>query len=270
MDSMDLFEAHYRMGFDQNRIGRCYISPKTWCILKEDGFVARGEDPRVFFSDGKPFVMDNTWGDASLLDQYKRYDRIRLPSTGKNLTIVPDEGRTLMVEWFKPLRVHETRDLAKDMWTPKIMRHENADLSYRGGTPGYSCAEKNHFYGFGHRTSMDEKVRHRPFLWILDTAKWKVVTSDLDNCDCFSNNIVDPTSVVEHGGKRYLDRFLLVGISQYIGDIIPSKPGVFLLYPDQKKSDILSVPNDQLLIRIEREVRHTSSLREGAKEFLDF
>lgn len=204
LDGIDLFEAHYRMGFDQNRIGRCYISPKTWCIIKEEGFVAEGEDPRVFTSDGKNFVMDNTWGNASLLDQSNRYDRIKLNSTGKNLTIIPDGGRTLMVEWFKPLRVHETQDLVKNMWTPKILRHQDPDLSYRGGTPGYRCAEKSHFYGFGHRTLLDEKTIHRPFLWILNTANWKVETSDLDTCDCFSNNIVDPTSVVEHNNKLYL------------------------------------------------------------------
>jgi hypothetical protein len=205
IEGINMLEAYYRVRYDWRALGRCYVSPDTWKIIRRsDGPVALGEDPRTLSHMGKNYVVDNTWGCSALLCPDQNFRRIMLPSSGRNYTLISHGSKVLCVEWMKPLRVHECEDLHLGVWNLVISQNKDPDVSYRGGTVGYPCIEEGVYFGFGHKTTQNGSVtRHVPFLWILDTNGWTVTTKDLD-APCFAHSLVDPTSVVMHAGKMFL------------------------------------------------------------------
>jgi hypothetical protein len=204
MEGMNVLESYYRLRYDWRALGRCYVSPDTWRVIKwSDGPVTVGEDPRMFHHGGKTYVLDNSWAASALMCPDEGFRRIGLPSNGKNYTLISHGSSVLCVEWFRPLRVHECTDLEKGEWKLKIMRDSDSDISFRGGTVGYLCKEAGIYFGFGHKTDIGESVRHVPYLWILDANKWTITTKIID-APCFANAIVDPTSLVMHDGKLFM------------------------------------------------------------------
>jgi hypothetical protein len=208
-EATGLYEAYYRTRFDSMSIGKCHIAPRFWRIVFDEGHVASGDDPRFVSHGENSFVQDNTWGNSRLLDVDDHYKAYRLPSDGKNLTIVPAGNPLYCLEWMKPLRVMMLPDpITKGYdgaWVRKISRSDGVDLSFRGGTPGYETTEKGIFLGMGHKTSeIRGRVVHRSFFWRLDTRRWKLTTHDLDVDGLFTNAIVDPTSVLQYDGRFYV------------------------------------------------------------------
>ena len=173
-------------------------------MLRDDGAVAVGEDPRCFRFAGRSYVTDNTWGASALLDEWNGYAREELPSDGKNYTLVPleEEGRLLCIEWLSPLTVWE-RGAAPGGWRLLWAADGPGDAGLRGGTPGYPCGG-GRFYGFGHRTiGAGWDVRHVPFAWTLDVSG-EAPALETRPLGGSRAAIVDPTCVVERDGRRYL------------------------------------------------------------------
>lgn len=198
-------EAFYRSQYDKRLLGRCFISLDQWSIIRDDGPIAIGEDPRVFEHDGVEMILDNTWGDSRLLLPNDRFKILQLPTNGKNLTLISHGSTTYCIEWFKPLRVHSCDDLEGGSWETKLARTQGQNLEYRGGTPGYATRDKSVYFGMGHRTIESAGLTtHCPFFWLLNVKNWNLTVADYGDEGIFSNNIVDPTCIVQHNDRYYL------------------------------------------------------------------
>lgn len=199
------FEAFYRKQYNEQTLARCTIDPKSWTISRDAGAVCPGEDPRTFAHRGVRYVVDNSWGQSSLIVPDEDFRSCRLPSKGKNLTLIPHGDALLCIEWLRPLTVLTTSESPYPETWHRLKRKasDERDTSLRGGTPGYRTPTEGIYIGFGHRTVQDASgVTHEPFAWRLDTVSWSLSTAAVDAT--FERRITDPTCVIQHEGKFFL------------------------------------------------------------------
>ena len=198
------FEAFYRQRYDTQVIGRCLIDPTTWNIIEDHGAVCPGEDPRSLTHQGIDYLVDNSWGSSSLIIPEDDYRVCRLPSKGKNLTLISHGRELLCIEWLRPLSILSTiASPYPENWKRLGRERANDDYTLRGGTPGYGTPKEGVYVGFGHRTIASlENVTHTPFAWRLDCAQWELLVEDV--AGKFERPITDPTCVIQHDGRLFL------------------------------------------------------------------
>lgn len=199
------FDAFYRCRYDEQVLGRCIIDPKTWTIIQDSGPVCAGEDPRSFSHRGVDYVVDNSLGGGSLIVPNEGYKRCKLPSKGKNLSLISCGSTLLCIEWLKPLSVLSTTESPyPETWKRIKQGRADPDYSFRGGTPGYETPAPGVFIGFGHRTIIENGVvQHTPFAWRL-AAEPGVSVSTAPVEGNFDRAITDPTCVIDHDGRLFL------------------------------------------------------------------
>ncbi|GAQ91107.1 Serine/Threonine protein kinase [Klebsormidium nitens] len=176
-DATGMFDSFYRLRYDQRALGRCLIDPSSWTIMHDFGQTCPGEDPRCISHRGTDYLLDNTWGSSSLIVPADNFKVCKLPSKGKNLSLISHGDELLCIEWLRPLTVLSTSESPyPDTWRRTRARKEIPDYSLRGGTPGYKTPVDGVYVGFGHRTTAGPKgeVKHTPFAWRLDVKNWQM------------------------------------------------------------------------------------------------
>ncbi|GAQ89841.1 Serine/Threonine protein kinases [Klebsormidium nitens] len=205
-DATGMFDSFYRLRYDQRILGRCLIDPRGWTIVHDFGQTCPGEDPRCISHKGTDYLLDNTWGSSSLIVPADNFRPCKLPSKGKNLSLISHGDELLCIEWLRPLTVLSTTESPyPDTWRRVRARKESPDYSLRGGTPGYKTPVDDRVYvGFGHRTTAGPKgeVKHNPFVWRLDVKSWQMSFAEVEAQ--LERAITDPTCVVQHDGRFYL------------------------------------------------------------------
>jgi hypothetical protein len=199
-----LFDAFYRLQYNQQMLGRCKIDPTDWSIVQDMGKTCIGEDPRCLSHRGIDYVIDNSWGNSSLIVPADDFRRCKLPSKGKNLSLIAHGDQLLCIDWLFPLTVlSSTESPYPESWTTLKRKRSPVDYELRGGTPGYKTSVDNVYVGFGHRTTTTSaSVRHTPFVWRLDVDNWQVTFAEVDIH--LERAITDPTCIIRHNGKFYL------------------------------------------------------------------
>lgn len=180
---------------------------KDFNIIEEDSNnVYIGEDPRCFIHNKRLYILDNYCNDMYLIDyQTKQY--LKLKIGGKNPSFISHKNNLYLIHYIKPFELYKL-----DINTGNVIKQEVDDdkqtlnYEYRGGTPAYKI-NKNEYYGFGHRTYYDENsiLKHDIFKWVVSfkNAKPSIKIIEVKQ-PINSNNICDPTSVIEIDNHKYL------------------------------------------------------------------
>jgi hypothetical protein len=195
-----------RRHYGRERVIKRVIIDENFDIIEDNGVTFRGEDPRCFKHNDKIYVLDNYLNDMYLIDyEKKKYMKINI--SGKNISFINHNNILYFIHYIKPFHLYTF-----DIETGNITKVEVDDdknccnYEYRGGTPGYKLNE-NEYYGFGHRTYIQNNVmKHDIFKWIVyfDNKKLPRISHYDIEQPKNSKNICDPTSVIEINDKKYL------------------------------------------------------------------
>ena len=175
-------------------------------VIEDNNIFLKGEDPRCFKHNNKIYVLDNCLNDLFLIDyETNKYTKINI--SGKNLSFISHNNILYFIHYIKPFELYtfdvDTGDVTK---IDVDNNEQTANYEYRGGTPGYKLNDNN-YYGYGHRTYLKNGIlTHDIFKWIIyfdDQKLPKIETFDLIQ-PYKSQNICDPTSVIEINAKTYL------------------------------------------------------------------
>lgn len=217
------FEAFYRQRYNKQVLGRCFIDPNTWTITDDLGPVCAGEDPRSLRHRDVEYLIDNSLGASSLIVPKDEYKSCRLPSRGKNLSLVSHGDTLVCLEWLRPLSVLATEESPYPETWKRIKRTSSGtkwvsgepDYTLRGGTPGYETPVKGVYIGFGHRTTDTNGVVHTPFAWRLDVDSLNVA---------ISQSLIDPgLALLRNSSPAYTESIKV--LTQWSMGLCSTKPG---------------------------------------------
>lgn len=175
-------------------------------IIEDNNITLIGEDPRCFEYNNKIYVLDNYLNDMYLID-YETQNYIKINISGKNPSFINHNNILYFIHYIKPFELY-TFDIETGHITKIEVEDDqnNYNYEYRGGTPGYKSND-NEYYGFGHRTYyVGDTLKHDIFKWIVyfeDNKLPRISHYDIEQPDN-SQNICDPTSVIEINNKKYL------------------------------------------------------------------
>ena len=188
------------------RVTKQIVVDENFNVIEDTDTLFRGEDPRCFEFNGNLYVLDNYFNDMHLVD-YTNKTYIRLNISGKNPSFFSHSDTLYFIHYIKPFALYTF-----DVHTGAINRVEVDDdkkeynYEYRGGTPGYRLNDTD-YYGFGHRTyTHGTVVKHDIFKWVVHFGKDsppRISHYDIEQ-PANSQNICDPTSVIEINNKQYL------------------------------------------------------------------
>lgn len=175
-------------------------------IIEDNNITFRGEDPRCFEYNNKIYVLDNFFNDMYLID-YDNIKYIKINISGKNISFINHNNILYFIHYIKPFELY-TFDIENGNITKIEVDDDknHCNYQYRGGTPGYKLND-NEYYGFGHRTYVEDNIlKHDIFKWIVFFENNKLPRiSHFDIEQPYnSQNICDPTSVIEINNKKYL------------------------------------------------------------------
>ena len=198
--------AFGRRDYSGERIIKQIKLDEHFNIIEDDNIHFRGEDPRCFEYNNKIYVLDNYLNDMYLID-YEKKNYIKINISGKNPSFINHNNILYFIHYIKPFELYTF-----DIETGNITKIEvdddknNYNYEYRGGTPGYKLND-NEYYGFGHRTYyINGILKHDIFKWIVyfeNNKLPRISHYDIEQPDN-SQNICDPTSVIEINNKKYL------------------------------------------------------------------
>jgi hypothetical protein len=175
-------------------------------IIEDNNITLIGEDPRCFEYNNKIYVLDNYLNDMYLID-HETQNYIKINISGKNPSFINHNNVLYFIHYIKPFELY-TFDIETGHITKIEVEDDqkNYNYEYRGGTPGYKSND-NEYYGFGHRTYyVGNTLKHDIFKWIVyfeDNKLPRISHYDIEQPDN-SQNICDPTSVIEINNKKYL------------------------------------------------------------------
>jgi hypothetical protein len=165
-DDGDVF---YRMHYAKRMLGRARIDMRSKRVIRDEGYVCIGEDPRVLTFRGSKVVIDNFFNDVHIIFPDDDFKRVKVPFDGKNFTFFANDEFIFCATWLAPLTVWRSRDAV--VWEPVPCEASSGEVSndgsFRGGTAGLSigCDE---WIGYGHVTRDDHgSITHMPFPWKL-------------------------------------------------------------------------------------------------------
>ena len=161
----------------------------------------KGEDPRTFIHNGDVYVTDNYYSDMYITN-IRTSKRTRLDVSGKNPTFISYKGNLYFFHHMMPLTIYKINVENGELEKINVPNPGNMNGEYRGGPPGYQIGEHN-FYGYGHRTYIHNGLIHDPFRWDFDFETMCLKITLVKKPES-AKNIMDPTSIVEINGKRYM------------------------------------------------------------------
>jgi hypothetical protein len=199
------------IGFGRNKYNERVIKKikldKEFNVIEDNNVFYRGEDPRVFIHNKKLYILDNYHNDMYLID-YDTNRHFKINISGKNPSFISHKNQLYFIHYIKPFTLYKL-DLNNGVITNVEVEDdkETFNYEYRGGTPAYKL-NKNEYYGFGHRTYFDSKgiLKHDIFKWIISFKNYKPtirIEKNIKQPDN-SQNICDPTSMIEIDNKKYL------------------------------------------------------------------
>ena len=196
-----------RRHYGVERVIKKITLDENFDIIEDNNITLRGEDPRCFEYNNQIYVLDNYLDDMYLINYANNvYTKINI--SGKNLSFINHNNVLYFIHYMKPFKLYTF-----DVETGAIANVDvdddanNCNFEYRGGTPGYKLNE-NEYYGFGHRTYIENGhiLKHDIFKWVVyfnNDKLPKIVHFEVEQ-PCNSQNICDPTSVIEVHNKKYL------------------------------------------------------------------
>ena len=198
--------AFGRKHYSSERIIKKITLDEKFDIIEDNNIHFKGEDPRCFEYNNKIYVLDNYLNDMFLID-YETKITIKINISGKNLSFINHNNKLYFIHYIKPFALY-TFDVDSGTITKIEVDDDkkNCNYEYRGGTPGYKLND-NEYYGFGHRTYTHNHIlKHDIFKWILyfENNKLPRITVIEIEQPYNSQNICDPTSVIEINDKKYL------------------------------------------------------------------
>jgi hypothetical protein len=198
--------AFGRKHYGAERIIKKITLDENFNIIEDNNIHFKGEDPRCFEYNNKIYVLDNYLNDMFLID-YKNNHFTKINISGKNLSFFNHNDKLYFIHYIKPF-VLFTFDIETSVITKIEVEDDKCshNYEYRGGTPGYKLND-NEYYGFGHRTYFKNNIlTHDIFKWIVyfeNNKLPRITFIDIEQ-PINSQNICDPTSVIEINNKKYL------------------------------------------------------------------
>lgn len=198
--------AFGRNHFHYQRKIKKIVLDESFNTIEDNNIFLKGEDPRCFIFNNKLYILDNYLNDMHLIE-YDTQKYIKINIQGKNVSCINHNNTLYFIHYIKPFELYtfdiETGNINKVM----VDDDKNTyNYEYRGGTPGYKINE-NEYLGFGHRTYMINDVLHHDiFVWVVYFEQNKLPRISHYNVEQPSNsqNICDPTSVININNKNYL------------------------------------------------------------------
>lgn len=201
----DQIMAIGRRNFWNERLIKFMMLTNEFDVIRDDEtFFLRGEDPRSFYHNGDLYIQDNYWNDIYLINMNNEYKAVKVNIDGKNLSFISHNNRLYFIYYMFPFILYEIDIETGEIFPVPVHDNGMCNDEYRGGTPGYQLND-NTYYGFGHRTYVDNEImKHDVFYWEIHFAdKPYIRVFDIQQPPG-SLNICDPTSVVDIGDKKYL------------------------------------------------------------------
>jgi hypothetical protein len=198
--------AFGRKHYGSERIIKKITLDEKFDIIEDNNNHFKGEDPRCFEYNNKIYILDNYLNDMFLID-YKTNNSVKINISGKNLSFITHDNILYFIHYIKPFELY-TFDIDSGTITKIDIDDDkkNCNYEYRGGTPGYKL-NNNEYYGFGHRTYIHNHIlKHDIFKWTVyfeNNKLPKIIIIDIEQPHN-SQNICDPTSVIEINDKKYL------------------------------------------------------------------
>jgi hypothetical protein len=198
--------AFGRKHYKSERVIKKITLDENFDVIEDNDIYFKGEDPRCFEYDNKIYVLDNYINNMFLID-YENNEYIKINISGKNISFINHNNILYFIHYIKPFQLYTF-----DIETGNIKKvkvdddNNNYKYEYRGGTPGYKLND-NTYYGFGHRTYKKNNVlKHDIFKWVVYFENNKLPRISHNNIEQPPNsqNICDPTSVIEINNKKYL------------------------------------------------------------------
>jgi hypothetical protein len=198
--------AFGRNHFNYQRKIKKIVLDESFNTIEDNNIFLKGEDPRCFIFNNKLYILDNYLNDMHLIE-YDTQKYIKINIQGKNVSFINHNNILYFIHYIKPFELYtfdiETGNINKVM----VDDDKNTyNYEYRGGTPGYKINE-NEYHGFGHRTYINNDVLHHDiFVWVVYFEQNKLPRISHYNVEQPSNsqNICDPTSVININNKNYL------------------------------------------------------------------